>query len=258
MVHKLDYSTLDIPEIIKSTFYPRNDWEPPPQDASDHLIEVAEDVHLSCRLFPHNVSSPSILLFHGNGEVVSDYNSVAPLYNREGINLFVIGYRGYGLSGGAPSFSSMMADALIVVRTCCNILKDASFNGPIFVMGRSLGRLPAIEVATFYSKIMSGLIVESGSATISRFMRYLGYAQDSSPVMELEEAHQSKISMITLPLLVIHGEQDTLVPISEASHLYQMASSMNKRMITIGNAGHNDLMYVGRDQYFEAIRCFVA
>ena len=48
-------------------------------------------------------AAPSILFFHGNGEIVADYDDLGPLYNRMGINFLAADYRGYGRSTGRPT-----------------------------------------------------------------------------------------------------------------------------------------------------------
>ena len=84
-----DYSALDTPEILSFIFYPRGDYTRTPTNASDHSIPVDNDASISCRFYTHSQGSPSIIYFHGNGEVVSDYDYIAPMYSELGINLFV-------------------------------------------------------------------------------------------------------------------------------------------------------------------------
>src|SRR5262249_157568 len=82
-----------------------------PQGAADHLIQGAPGVSLGARHYRGDIGSPTILYFHGNGEVVGDHDSIAPLYHRAGLDLFVVDYRGYGRSGGKPSFAALVEDA---------------------------------------------------------------------------------------------------------------------------------------------------
>ena len=100
-----DYSALDRPEISMNSFYPRRNWTPTPAGAQDFAVPVAEDITLSCRFFPVAQGQPTILFFYGNGETAADYDNIAPIYNQVGVNFFVADYRGYGNSGGLPTFS---------------------------------------------------------------------------------------------------------------------------------------------------------
>ena len=257
MSHKIDYSLLDQPHILRFVFYPREDYSPPPRNAVDHLVSVEKDVSIGCRFYPASKEAPSILYFHGNGEVVYDYDDIATLYNRLGINLFVADYRGYGQSGGTPSFSSAVADAHVIFKYFRDTLKASSYTGPLFVMGRSLGYLPATELAINYPDELRGLIIESGSASAARLMMTFGFF--SSPKLEeLDRANVEHIRSITMPILIIHGEWDEIIPFEQAEFLYQNVGSKDKRFLPIPKAGHNDIMLVGMEQYFQAIKEFVS
>lgn len=250
----IDYSVVDRPEILQFMFYPRVDWVPPPPGASDYTISVGEDVTISCRFFVCSKDSPSILYFHGNGEVVSDYNWTAPLYSQEGINLFVADYRGYGSSTGLPTFSDMISDAHTVFDSFREILSSEGYHSNQYVMGRSLGSHSAVEIASHYQSTIKGLILESGFASIGRLMERLRHFEDAALLQYFENSHLDKIRSITLPVLIIHGDCDELVPPINATHFHEIVGAEDKRLVTIQGAGHNDIMMIGREQYFTAIR----
>ena len=254
----MDYSLLDDPRITQSLFYPRRDWAPPQPGVREHLVTVEAGVSLSCRFYPSALSSPSILFFHGNGEVVSDYDWVAPYYQTEGINLFVADYRGYGMSDGAPSFSSMMADAHAVLRYFHDALVSYDYSGPLFVMGRSLGSHSAVELAASHPDQIKGLIMESGFANAGRVLRRYNPSVDPARLQALEKASLQRIHSLSLPVLVIYGDCDTLVPPDQALSFYELVGSPDKRLVTIPGAGHNDILVVGATQYFAALKEFVA
>ena len=65
-----------------------------------------------------------------------------------------------------------------------------------------------------------------------------------------------KVSSISIPSLVIHGEQDTLAPVEQAVQMHQCFQSADKRLLTIPGAGHNDLLYQGLDEYMTTIKEF--
>jgi len=254
---KLDYSLLDAPAILQFAFCPRGDWTSPPPKATDHLVPVGEGISIFCRFYPVNQSAPSILYFHGNGEVVSDHDWIAPQYNRIGVNLFVADYRGYGKSGGRATFSNTAADAHVVFQHFLDTLNSSGYTGPAFVMGRSLGSLSAVELASTHAEKMRGLILESGFAVLGRLMGYLGLTLSIPGLDDFERASLERISGLTMPVLLIHGEYDMLIPHREAVTFYGTVGSKDKRLLTVPGANHNDIMLVGMEQYFEAIREFV-
>jgi len=252
---QVDYSALDDPSISMNSFYPRQGWTPTPEGVQDYTINVGpdpaggEDIGLSCRFFPYGNSSPTILFFYGNGETAIDYNSIAPIYNQIGINFFVADYRGYGKSGGSPSFTTMLSDANTVLEAMQIVLGASGYNGPIYVMGRSMGRHSAFELAAQEPPSISGVIIESGRPSLGQFTGGL----DPQQAKELEEAYRAKAASISIPVLVIHGEVDTLAPVEHAEEMFRSFASQDKRMLVIPGAGHNDLLYKGMDEYFRAI-----
>ena len=252
-----DYSALDRPEILSFVFYPRRDFTKAPPSASDHFIPVDKDVSISCRFYTHSQSSPSIIYFHGNGEVVSDYDYIAPMYNQLGVNLFVADYRGYGASQGDPTFSNMISDAPIIFKTFTDILHQGHYSSDIFVMGRSLGSVSAIEAAYRYQEQMQGVIIESGFASVIRFLSHLGFPAGLLGIEDVDFPNLAKIRSITIPTLIIHGEYDSLILPTEGEALFQNSAAENKHLVIISRANHNDIMVIGKERYLEAIKEFV-
>jgi pimeloyl-ACP methyl ester carboxylesterase len=250
-----DYSVLDRPEILRFVFYPRRDWTPPPAGVSDHLVPVEPGVSISCRFYPASAGAPCILYFHGNGEIACDHDWIAPLYNREGIGLFVADYRGYGRSDGTPAFSTMTADAHSIFEFFRETVRSSGHSERLFVMGRSLGSHSAAELAFRYPEHLKGVIVESGSSNVARLARLFGLSSEG--LADLGEALSARIRSITLPALIIHGERDSLIPVNEAITLHGEIGSQEKRLVIIPRADHNDIMLLGNEQYFSAIRDFV-
>ena len=253
--HQPDYSVLDRPEILQVVFYPRQDWTPPPAGASDYMVDVEPGTQVSCRYYPAPAGGPCMLYFHGNGEVACEHDSIAPLYNRLGIGLFVADFRGYGRSNGTPSFASMAADAHAIFEFFSETARSSDSSDRLFVMGRSLGSHPALELASQQHEHLSGLIVESGASGIARMASRFGLSPER--VDKLADALSARIRSIELPALIIHGERDSLIPVSAGIELHQEIGSEDKRLVIIPGAEHNDIMMVGTDQYFSAIEDFV-
>ena len=248
-----DYSALDRPEISMNSFYPRRNWTPTPSGAQDFAVPVTDDISLSCRFFPVAQGQPTILFFYGNGETAADYDNIAPIYNQVGINFFVADYRGYGNSGGLPTFSTMLADAHKVREEVGRIQEAGQFTGRLFVMGRSMGRHAAFELATGSPEgALQGVIIESGRPILGNFC----YGVDPATAESLEAGYRAKVASISMPALVIHGEIDTLAPVDQAREMYESFASRQKSILTIPGAGHNDLLYRGINEYFTAVRDF--
>ena len=249
-----DFPSLDQLNLSVNSFYPRRNWIPAPAGAVAHMITVEDGVSLSCRFFPSGATNPAILFFYGNGETAVDYDDIAPFYNQIGVNLFIADYRGYGASGGSPTYSSMLSDAHKVLVELQTILSAGGYSGPIYVMGRSMGRHSAFELGARTPDVLKGMIIESGRPTLGQFL------QDLEPTLatRLEGIHRDKVRSVQLPVLVIHGEEDSLAPVEQAVEMFHDFVSPNKRLLTIPGAGHNNLLHLGLREYFEVIRSFFA
>ena len=251
------YSVLDRPEILQFVFYPRKDAKIGPLNSNDYSVPVEDKISIGCRFYIHGQSSPSILFFHGNGEVVSDYDDIADTYNKQGINLFVADYRGYGTSGGTPTFTNMVSDAHCVFKAFADILHSNHHSSDAFVMGRSLGSVSAIELASSYQQQMKGLIIESGFASILRLLKYIGFTSEFLDINDITFPNMAKMRSVNLPTLILHGEHDSIIPVTEAKDLFESAATERKHLVIISGADHNDIMLVGREKYFKAIREFI-
>lgn len=254
----MDYSPLDQPEIARTLFYPERLWFPTPPDAQDHRIPVAAGVRVSARFYPRDLKAPTVLLFHGNAEVACQYDPLARSYHHAGANLFVADYRGYGLSDGIPTIASMMDDAGCVYEYAARALESAGYAGPRFVMGRSLGSQSAIIVAAAFPGELNGMIIEGGFAGIERLLSRFTSGPLPAAVLGVIQAHKATLSSIRMPLFVIHGENDEVVPAEEGIALYVAVSSPDKELLLVPNAGHNDLLSVAPSKYFGTLKKFLS
>jgi hypothetical protein len=250
---------MDHPEILYRLFFPRMESieDSGLPNVISPLFEVEEGISVGCRFYPVKLDGPNILYFHGNGETCLDYDYVAPLYMQRGINLFVADYRGYGYSGGSPACSNMINDAHPAFHGFVALLRDKGYTGDLFVMGRSLGSAPALEVAYHYHEKLRGLIVESGFAGARNQFRRLGalhLLKDGEEPVGF--GNDLKIKEITLPTLIIHGEDDEIIPSTEGRALYGLSGASEKFSLFVPHAGHNDLMMMATNEYMTAIEKF--
>jgi hypothetical protein len=251
--------TLDRPEILNRLFFPRRALgeELTPTYGVNHGIEVAPGISIGCRFYPAGAHGPAVLFFHGNGEIAPDYDYIAHFYQQRNISLFVADYRGYGFSDGAPTCSAVIRDAQPIFHGFVKLVKERGLTGGLFVMGRSLGSAPAIEVAFRYGRQLEGLIVESGFASTRNQLKRLGVSHlFADAAGEVGFGNDVKIEEITIPTLIIHGEEDVIIPFGEARALYALSGASDKRFLPIPGAGHNDLMERALDAYMDAVEAF--
>ena len=251
-----DYSLIDRSPAIRYIFYPRRDSSECPENASDLLVPVDDGVSVQCRFYGGDTSRPWILFFHGNGEVVSDYDEIGPLYNEKGLNIVVADYRGYGASGGFPTLTALVRDAHVLFRAVVDELAKRGSTRHVWVMGRSLGSISALELASRHQEAIRGLIIESGFTSVVRIIEHLGLPVGNVSLGEIDQECVSKVKRIRLPTLIIHGELDSLVPKKEAEELHRNVGAENKELLVIPSADHNNVLLVGFDAYFRALQTF--
>ncbi len=251
------YSEIDNSTLPGFLFYPRRQHNRPPGGAFDLQVPVEGDISITCRAYPGSEQKPWLLYFHGNGEVVSDYDSIAPLYNRRGLNLLVADYRGYGASGGKPTFKDLVSDAAVIFEDLRGRGGELGGQNSWLLMGRSLGSISALELADRYPQQIKGLVIESGFISVAGLIRHLGLPSPGD-LTPLEEEYRRLTGRIQQPALVIHGEHDRLVPLEQGKDLFDTLGSEKKELVVIPGADHNNIMFVNSKMYIDAIDNFVS
>jgi hypothetical protein len=237
-------------------FHPRPEWRISAMGlgAESHLIPVAQDVAVGARFHLAGKGRPSILFFHGNGEIVTDYEEMGLLYTQMGINFLPVDYRGYGCSTGQPTVTAMMRDARVILDYIRTWLSEQGYTGPLLVMGRSLGSAPALELANRCPSVIDGLIIESGFARIGPLLRLIGIDMTLYGLSEGQGPRNlDKIRQWNKPLLVIHAEYDQIISFTEGQALFEASPAADKKLLMIPNATHNDIFFRGMNAYLQAI-----
>ncbi|MFC2034276.1 alpha/beta hydrolase [Chloroflexota bacterium] len=261
----MDLSSLDRLDILEMIFplvysplYTFDHSQSVPDKIINYSIEVETGVNIHCGFWVSAKDCPSILYFHGNGETVSNYDWIAPFYTQKGINLFVAEYRGYGSSDGKPTISNMNSDTHIIFNRFKEMINQEGFNRNIFVMGRSLGSIPAVDLSFNNQDEICGLIIESGTDNNFRNLwTFTGI--DDKGLLDEDSLFLNKVKLrqIIKPTLIIHGENDSLIPVKASEELYKNSAAKDKHILLIPGADHNNVMLVKQDEYFDTIEFFV-
>lgn len=234
-------------------------WLPVEKQAEPKLLpqgnSMPEQIH--GWWIPANGSAQAVLLYlHGNGLNIGANLNHAARFQRLGMSVLLMDYRGYGRSQGSfPNEQQVYQDA----ETMWNYLVQERQIPPerILVYGHSLGGAVAIELATRRPQ-MAGLIVD-GSFTSIRDMVTLLPSLRFFPVDGLLHQRFNSIEKITnlqMPLLLIHGTADTQVPASMSEELYITATAP-KQLYLIPNAGHNDVAEIAGPEYMQVVQKFM-
>ena len=244
---------LDHHLISERYFFPR------PDQAADACEVACDGAVLRCFERSPHPGAPTLVYFHGNGEVVADYvPEFANLLLGLGVNVFLAEYRGYGGSTGEPALGAMLGDTERIVEHLGVPEKQ------LIVFGRSVGSIYAIELARRHPGI-GGLIIESGIADpLERvLLRVKPHEMGVSLADFVAEAsgildHQRVLSAYKGPLLVLHAQEDHLVAASHGVRIHDWAGGKNKRLVLFPRGDHNSIFFANQKAYIRELASFLA
>ena len=247
---------MDLNILSSFLFHPRKSYQD--MDEKDIQINVCDSVRVGSRFHLVSKSAPTILFFHGNGEIATEYDDIARVYNQKNINFIIADFRGYGFSTGVPDVENTQSDAHFVLDYVLKYLKEKNYSGSLILMGRSLGSVSVLELAKRYPHDFSGLVIESGFADEEPLFKLIGTtAEQAGFTKEDGFLNGEKIIKYAGPLLIIHAEQDHIVPFTQGERLYNFCPSKNKKFLSIPNANHNNILGVDPQRYFEEVVGFI-
>lgn len=193
------------------------------------------------------------LWLHGNaGNISHRLENLKFLHDQVGVNVFIFDYRGYGQSRGSPSERGTYRDAtaaLDYLRSRGDVHEDR-----IIYFGRSLGAAVAVELATRH--LPAGLVLESPFPSVSYMAKRTHLWLPVWPLLRGRYDSLARIGEIHAPVLVVHGDSDSIVPIEGARILFEAANEP-REFYAIRGADHNDTYSVGGRGYFTTLTTFL-
>lgn len=197
-------------------------------------------------------TSPVLLWCHGNaGNVSHRLENIRQLYQR-GISVMIFDYRGYGRSTGVPSEAGFYQDALASYDYLIQHRRISPER--LIIFGRSLGSSVAGEVAIRRSS--AGLMVEGSFSSIQAMSDHHYFGLPTRWLMDVDFNLAKKVRALQVPLLVIHGEEDSIVPMALGRQVFEAAHEP-KRWYAVSGAGHNDVPFVGGESYYREMDLFI-
>jgi pimeloyl-ACP methyl ester carboxylesterase len=247
---------LDRPDILSRLFHPRPDMSPS-GTGLPVMIPVEGNIAVGACLHLADKAATNILFFHGNGEIVADYDDVGPLYSKLGVNFLPVDYRGYGRSGGSPTIAHMLGDSHAIFDFITTWLRKNGYTGRMVVMGRSLGSASALELGTVRQAEVSGMILESAFAYGLPLLELLGVRIEAPDAVEKKVfGHIRKMASFRKPVLIIHAEHDHIIPLSDGRALFEACRCDSRTFLEIEGADHNNIFFRGLSRYMGAVGNF--
>jgi uncharacterized protein len=197
-------------------------------------------------------SAPVLLWCHGNaGNIIHRLENLASLV-QIGLSVFLFDYRGYGRSRGTPTEDGLYQDALGAYRYLLDSKRIRAERLVLF--GRSLGAAVAGDLASRHKA--AGLILESCFPSVEAVARAFYFGLPAHWLLGARYDLVERLPKIKMPILVIHGERDTIIPIEFGRKVFE-AAPQPKMFYPVPGADHNDLTFVGGRAYFQRLKQFV-
>jgi len=235
-------------------FYPMKGLEFTPKlvalEFEDVYLNTRDNIKINGWFIPAENARGTLLFFHGNaGNIGHRLEKILLIHNLR-LNIFIIDYRGYGLSQGRPSEAGMYLDAGAAYDYLVNQRRIKSKE--IIAYGESLGAAAVCHLAA--EEDLGALIIESGFSRgrdmAKRIYPYLPTFLFSNNFDSL-----SKIEKVKAPKLFIHSKNDEIVPFKLAQRLYNAASEPKRFVELVG--GHNTAFLDSKEKYVSSMELFL-
>jgi len=241
--------------ISQRYFFPRPDS---PSPTFLHKAKTSAGT-LNCAYINQDAEY-TIIYFHGNGELVSDYVNNSAYVNwisSFGANVFFFEFRGYGGSEGTPGLVSMFDDISPAMESL-NLQPEKCI-----LYGRSVGSIYSIEACRQYPN-MAGLVLESAvSNPLERVLKKVRKEemQVGNELLEKEKLefldHRMKMRAFKNPTLVLHGLYDSMVSATNAEKLHKWSGAEMKHICLFHEGDHNTLLQSNFPAYTDELSAFI-
>lgn len=188
---------------------------------------------------PHPGATTAILCFHGNGVDLGQMRPhLAAMAQRTGCAVLMVDYPGYGLSAGSPTETGTLRSAEVAYENLTRVRGFAPES--VVVRGLSLGSGPAVWIAAH--RRVKALILDAPFTSTFRVVTHVKLL----PVDQFDNL--AIADRVQCPVLVVHGDRDTVVPFSHGKELAAaMTNAESVRFLKLPGAGHEITIGDDRD-----------
>lgn len=229
------------------------DWNPRGLQRQEVWLNAADRTKLYAWWIPAGNAKFTFLALHGNAGNIADRAYHYEFLHSTSANVFAVEYRGYGRSEGTPSEAGLYEDAEAALKYLTDVRHID--RKQIIVVGQSLGTAIAAHLAS-HNKI-GGLILEAPFPSASALaQRSFWFLPGISLLVYGQLNTEKRIAVLDAPLLIIHCEQDPVIPISFGQKVYEAAHSP-KTFSPIKASCHEEGSLIAPTQYRTALQTYL-
>jgi pimeloyl-ACP methyl ester carboxylesterase len=194
--------------------------------------------------------APALLYLHGARWNLTGSVTRIQRWRELGFSVLAVDYRGFGKSTDvAPTEAYAYEDA----EAAWDALGKLAPGHKRFIVGHSLGGAIAAELARRHPE-GGGLVLEATFTSVGDMIEHSPWGfLPVGLILTQRFDTLSRMDEIRMPVVVVHGTRDSIVPFEMGERLYQAVKGP-KRFIRVEGAGHHNLSGAGYEQYRDAVR----
>jgi fermentation-respiration switch protein FrsA (DUF1100 family) len=221
------------------------------REAEEVVLDTADGERVIVWHIPPRGDRPVVLYFHGNGGALRYRVDRYRALTEDGTGLVLLSYRGYGGSSGRPSEDGLIEDA----RAAYAFATQHHPSAKLVIWGESLGSGVAVAIAAEKAgeKNVARVVLEAPFASAVSVAASVYPFVPVRFLMKDQFRSDLRIRNVKVPVLIVHGDRDAVIPIESGERLYSLIEGP-KHCLRVPGAGHEDL----GPHAIEAMRAFVA
>jgi hypothetical protein len=203
------------------------------------MLSTEDGLSLLSWYLPPHPGQPVVAYFHGNGGHIGYRIQRLLRFARQEFGVLMLEYRGYGSNPGTPSEAGFYADGRAALAF---LEREGVAPNRLVLYGESLGSGVAVQLAAQHD--IAALVLEAPPTSVAEVAQcHFPYVPAARLVTDRFDS-LSRIGKVRAPILVLHGENDRVVPIRFGRALFNAAPEPKEGWF-VPDAGHEDLVRYG-------------
>lgn len=197
-------------------------------------VDAATNYNIIQFTLPDSVNRGLVLYFHGNRENVNHYASAAGLFTRNGYEVWMPDYPGFGKSTGELTEQVLYDEALQVYK----LARTRFLPGQIIIYGRSLGSGIAAHLAA--ERDCRRLVLETPYYSMQSIVQRFFWMYPVEQLLHYKLNTYQYLPKVTAPITIFHGTSDGVISYHNSERLKTVLKASDE-FVTVAGGSHNDL-----------------